>query len=236
MHHGHSHGGGTDEKSDWVTNVGAFGELVEAGANLFVGMEFYNILYELIHKEENNALLGPLCVGSLLALVSIGSAFTHRWLDTLHQTVRVNNNCKHDEIVSVPSVEENSADSSLELDALSHQNSDSQRSLKQLKQPLNSDSDNTSSQRFSFRQALGVLSGWQRFAIFGDAVSHVGGRQGLFMGVVAGLVANFTKATLSIEAKATTALIAFVFAVTTSASGIRTCANGKAELILRKKM
>jgi hypothetical protein len=216
--HGHSHGNTTE--ADWLTNLGAVGEAIEGAANLFFGATVYNTLYELSTGTENQDRLGwPLYIGITLGIISLGSAYTHRLLDTAHQRVRSlpeENDHQYHRVTGYANEDEH-ADHEGTPDLEAHIES-------KPTEPLHPQDDSAHENRE--RKAIPAkLNGWQKLSLFSDATSHVFGRAGLLTGIVDGITDTVAQTTLPPTTKALIQLGAVAFGGLTSASGIRTCWN-----------
>ena len=218
--HGHSHGG-INDKPDWLTNLGAIGETIEGAANFFFGATVYDTLYEICNGHEiENPYGGPLYLGLILGIISLGTAYTHRKLDVYHQNVRLHveeeHICNHDHHEHSP--EEVKDSSQLNIDIPSPQ--------ALLDEPLLIDSEEDKPVLKEKKEIpLPKLTFWQKVSLVSDASSHVLGRAGLLTGMVDGITTTFTKSSLSPTTRAYVQLGSLFFGGVTSASGIRTCLN-----------
>jgi hypothetical protein len=222
--HSHSHGhADINEKADWLTNLGAMGEAIEGAANLFFGATVYNTVYELCNGHENEDRYGwPLYIGIVLGIISLGSAYTHRVLDTYHQTTQHRNHespcsVEHKNI-SLPSDTEAGTSNHTLVEPL-------------LPEPIEMDANES----LKIKPNTPKLTLFQKFSLFGDATSHVFGRAGLLTGIVDGITDTFTKTTLPPKTRALIQLSAVFFGSATSASGIRTCWNTMLEQNKKKE-
>jgi hypothetical protein len=238
--HGHSHGN-INQKADCLTNLGALGETIEAGANFFFAATLYDTAYEVYHGHEiENPYGGPLYLGIFFILISLGTAYTHRRLDAYHQNVRLSDEseeehiCNHDhshqhdhQEMKNPSEHRIDIASSESQDdhAHDHENPsehiDIDTSKVMLQQPL-IPSDNSKDKK---EISAPKLTRWQKLSLFSDASSHVIGRAGLLTGMVDGIATIFTKNALPPTVRLYVQGGSFLFGAATSASGIRTCWN-----------